>query len=340
MKKIFTFILLVAALLLCGCEAAEQKSLSISSLYAITSLLSVLLFTLYVLLAKKKIRWLTLLFVSVCIINCGYYFLSVSKTLSDALWANRISYFGSVFLPLSILMTIFDVSKIKYKRWHCISLFSLAFVMFLITASPGVLDIYYKSAQLRIVDGVSYLIKDYGVLHNLYAVYLGGYFVAMIGTIIYVSAKKKLSTNTRSVILACAVLANIGVWLIEKFIHFEVEFLSISYIITELFLLGLHILVESEIAATSSKTPNDLQNNVSKSEFEEICDIFVSSLPTLTKTEKKIYEMYVSGLGTKEVLAELSITENTLKYHNKNIYGKLGVSSRKQLLEVARTIKI
>ena len=29
------------------------------------------------------------------------------------------------------------------------------------------------------------------------------------------------------------------------------------------------------------------------------------------------------------------IKENTLKYHNKNIYNKLGVSSRKQLLRFA-----
>ena len=33
-------------------------------------------------------------------------------------------------------------------------------------------------------------------------------------------------------------------------------------------------------------------------------------------------------------MQELSITENTLKFHNKNLYGKLGVSSRKQLLAV------
>ena len=34
-------------------------------------------------------------------------------------------------------------------------------------------------------------------------------------------------------------------------------------------------------------------------------------------------------------MEEMSIKENTLKYHNKNIYSKLGVSSRKQLIEIA-----
>ena len=42
------------------------------------------------------------------------------------------------------------------------------------------------------------------------------------------------------------------------------------------------------------------------------------------------YEFFLCNLST------LSPKENTLKYHNKNIYGKLGVSSRKQLIAVAK----
>ena len=38
-------------------------------------------------------------------------------------------------------------------------------------------------------------------------------------------------------------------------------------------------------------------------------------------------------------MAALNIKENTLKYHNKNIYGKLGVSSRKQLVSIAAAIQ-
>ena len=44
-------------------------------------------------------------------------------------------------------------------------------------------------------------------------------------------------------------------------------------------------------------------------------------------------------MGTKEIMNSLNIKENTLKYHNRNIYGKLGVSSRKQLMEIAAALK-
>ena len=37
-------------------------------------------------------------------------------------------------------------------------------------------------------------------------------------------------------------------------------------------------------------------------------------------------------------MASLNIKENTLKFHNKNIYGKLGVTSRKQLIELSKQL--
>ena len=43
-------------------------------------------------------------------------------------------------------------------------------------------------------------------------------------------------------------------------------------------------------------------------------------------------------MSTKEVLSEKNIAESTLKYHNRNLYGKLGVSSRKELLAYAKEL--
>ena len=34
----------------------------------------------------------------------------------------------------------------------------------------------------------------------------------------------------------------------------------------------------------------------------------------------------------------MNIKETTLKYHNRNLYGKLGVSTRKELLELHKQI--
>lgn len=61
--------------------------------------------------------------------------------------------------------------------------------------------------------------------------------------------------------------------------------------------------------------------------------MFIDNLATLTPKEEDIFNLYVQGCSTKDIISQLGITENTLKYHNKNIYGKLGVKTRKELLQ-------
>ena len=59
---------------------------------------------------------------------------------------------------------------------------------------------------------------------------------------------------------------------------------------------------------------------------------FLERIPDLSKTEREIFDYYVSGLSTKEILESANIKESTLKYHNSHIYEKLNVKSRKELL--------
>ena len=43
------------------------------------------------------------------------------------------------------------------------------------------------------------------------------------------------------------------------------------------------------------------------------------------------FDGYAAGLRTREIVEQLDIKDSTLRFHNKNIYEKLGVSSLKQL---------
>ena len=62
---------------------------------------------------------------------------------------------------------------------------------------------------------------------------------------------------------------------------------------------------------------------------------FLVGIDTLTPTERKIFEYYLEGKTVKEIITIAGIKESTLRYHNQNIYGKLGVNSLKQLLRYA-----
>ena len=62
---------------------------------------------------------------------------------------------------------------------------------------------------------------------------------------------------------------------------------------------------------------------------------FLQGIDTLTPTERKIFEYYLSGKTVKEIIEIAGIKESTLRYHNQNIYSKLNVNSLKQLLRYA-----
>ena len=279
------------------------------------------------------------MFSAVFVVNTGYFALSVSKTLGEALLANRISYLGSTFLPLSIFMILLGVANIKYKKWLPIVLIAISVVMFLIAASPGYSTIYYKEVSLEVVNGATTLNKVYGPMHIAYTLFLLCYFATIIATMVYAFVKKAVVDTASSMFLVLATSVNIGVWFFEQISKFDFELLSISYFITEMFLLALHYALAQNKTATE-KTKEVLQtvsladSNITKEEIE----FFVEGVKTLTPTEKAIFEAHLKRITTKEIMASFNITENTLKFHNKNIYGKLGVSSKKQLLEINKHI--
>lgn len=339
MKKFsLIFAVLSAMLFLSGCSPIGNKAMNISAIYIVTSFISVIMIFSYFRLIRKKEKWLVLLFVSTIVVNVGYLWLSKAQTLGSALWANRLAYLGSVFLLPSMMMTIIKVCRYRYNKILPSLLVVLSLFVFFIAASPGYLDIYYKEVYLTVVNGASSLEKVYGDWHVLYLVFLLCYFAAMVGSIAYATVKKKVPSTLQAIFIAGAVLANICVWLIEQLVKIDFEILSISYIISELFLLGLYLLMQEgeKLFAQSLAAEDQMQTAEIPRELIEQQKLFVSGLETLTPTEKAIYDLYTSGKGTKDVLAALNIKENTLKFHNKNLYGKLGVSSRKQLLEIAK----
>lgn len=59
----------------------------------------------------------------------------------------------------------------------------------------------------------------------------------------------------------------------------------------------------------------------------------------LTATERAAFELYVAGDSTKEIMGALNIKENTLKFRNKNLYGRPEVSSGKQLIAIYKMLK-
>ena len=347
--------MLILILSLTGCNAVGDKGGSLTYIYGVAAVLSLLLLVGCIALVRKKRAWFITLFSSVLVVNMGYSLLAVSSGLEMALWTNRLSYLGSVFLPLSMLMILLNVTNTPYKKRLPNILLIVSGVVFLIAASPGILPIYYKEVSFAVIDGVSTLVKVYGPLHPIYRVYLLGYFAAMVAIIIRANIKKTIDSTAHAIIIAIAVFVNIGVWLTEQLVAMDFEMLSVSYIISELFLLGVHLVmneyqrmsqlvkqVESVQSYNEDVATSDtmLETPVESGTISpERIEFFMTGLQTLTPSEKQLYDAYIARVTTKEIMASMNIKESTVKYHSRNLYAKLGVSTRKELLELHKHIK-
>lgn len=230
--------------------------------YGITAFIALCMLAVCVAVDKKRDVWLVLVFVSVAICDGGYFMLSLSKSLGDALNSNRIAYLGSVFLPFFVLMMILRFCGMKRGKRLTIPLVVLGVVMLGITTSPGILPIYYSTVDIAFVDGGTKLVREYGPLHLLYYVYLLGYMLSMIGVVFYAIAKKKINSHLHTLLLLCAAFCNIAIWLVEQFLPRGFEWLSVSYILTECLLLAIYHSMQKQGTAWQNEKTHSYTINV------------------------------------------------------------------------------
>ena len=72
------------------------------------------------------------------------------------------------------------------------------------------------------------------------------------------------------------------------------------------------------VAAGKKYIPSDIAQILSENIGKE----------ELTPTEATVLRMIVGGMSNKEIAFALDVSENTVKTHNQNIFGKIGVSDR------------
>jgi LuxR family maltose regulon positive regulatory protein len=68
--------------------------------------------------------------------------------------------------------------------------------------------------------------------------------------------------------------------------------------------------------------------------------VVVQPLEALTDREKEILVFLANGVSNKEMAGRIFVSENTVKFHLKNIYSKLAVANRLQAISAARQLGI
>lgn len=307
--------------------------------YAIMAVIATILLLGYCGLVRKKEPWLLLLYVCVTVVNVGYFLLSISKTVEFAIFANDLVYLGSVFLSTSMLFTIAKLCGFTLKKNVIIISLLIDVAMFAIIATSGFLPLYYKEVTLVFVDGAAKLEKVYGILHPTYLFYLLAYFAAMVACIVQSIRKKMIASQKYAVLLTAIVFGNIAVWLVEKFIPWNFEFLAVSYLFSEIVLLGLYWMMQDYIRADLVPKPSPAEVRAAAIDVatmpmeEKILKVlsFLKPGEMLTAREREILELVLQNKKRKEIAEALCLSENTIKTYTRTLYGKVGVGSREEL---------
>lgn len=63
---------------------------------------------------------------------------------------------------------------------------------------------------------------------------------------------------------------------------------------------------------------------------------FLQRIKTLTASEHEIFDLYLRGFTAQQISDERRCSLRTVKFHNKNIYAKLGIASQKELMLLAK----
>ena len=310
--------------------------------YIICVIAAVGLLIAYSAMVKTKEFWLMMLYVCVSVVNLGYLLMSLANTIEFAVFGNDVAYLGSVFLSMCMLLTIVRLCGFEIKKTHIITCLTLGAIMFAIIASSPMLPLYYKSVAIEIIDGAAKLVKEYGVLHPVYAVYLLGYFAAMIGTIIHSVRRKKIGNPKLAGFIAAIVCGNIVIWLFEKMVSWEYEFLSVTYIISELLLLLVYWMMQDyvlkrDIPTYAPAEKEELTAQIATMTMEaKLAKVlsFVREDNPLSNREREILEMIIAGTKRKEIAETMHLSENTIKTYTRTLYGKLGISCREELYEL------
>jgi DNA-binding CsgD family transcriptional regulator len=177
------------------------------------------------------------------------------------------------------------------------------------------------------------------MLHPTYLIYLIAYFSAMAVCIVQSLRRKIIASQRHAILLAAIVFGNMAVWFVEKFIPWDFEFLSVSYLFGEVILLGLHWMMQGYVRLDLVPKPTQeplrpAPVDIATMPMEEKILKILSCLnqgEILAAREREILELVLANKKRKEIADALCLSENTIKTYTRTLYGKLGVGSREEL---------
>jgi DNA-binding CsgD family transcriptional regulator len=265
-----------------------------------------------------KSYWMLLVFIFVVTINSGLMFSVIYPYFS------RFEVLISIYTNIPYIMTIYFISRLMRRNKHYLlylglalwgitfilftflgqSVFSFLIIFTLMLTAAGIFDMFWASIMVDNFEHVNNPSALYGLglSVNVFGVWTGG------------------------------ILGN-------HFLADGIEKHGIS-------LIGLFVVMISMLIILPLN--NHLANQLDYNEFvvklnhagkKDLSDYFKEAEALLTKREFEVFTLLISGKTDTLISEALFISLHTIKTHNRNIYKKLKVSNRVELIQKIATHK-
>ena len=226
--------------------------------YNISLALSLLFTGLYVLKYKKYFdAHVTVIFALIPIVEVAYLLYAKATTVQASLLAVKIIYLGGFYLELLMTLYILKVCKINVPNWIAVLLFVInsAFYLFVVFSKS---QLYYKTVSIKYNGDISYLVKDYGIMHTFFYVLIVAYMIAGCIAII-MSLRKNDVPQVLVKYLGLMQIISVVLYLVSRFVKLEYETAAMQYAVVQGILLlasdrtGLYEIDESLLESVIRK---------------------------------------------------------------------------------------
>lgn len=166
---------------------------------------------------------IVLLVVVVSISNGGYYALTFSKNIEEAILASKIIYVIGIFAPVLVFLIICDLCQIQISKIIKSILYAAQLILYMNVCMIGRSQTFYKTVEYHVEGGFPYLTKIYGPMHTVYLFSLFFYSAACVVVGMYGINKRNVVSRINVDILLFVEILNGGVYFIERFVHLNYE---------------------------------------------------------------------------------------------------------------------
>ena len=156
---------------------------------------------------KTKIQeFLLLICLSTLLNNIGYIFAIQASSLGEYLLGLKMSYFGRVWIPFSLLLFVNSLCKVKNNKYLLTVLGTIHLLIFVMVATCEYHSLYFKNVYLNTEGIFPCLGFEKGIVYKLYNMLILGYMVYGFSTLIYSIVKEKNKIQRKRFFRKCFLL--------------------------------------------------------------------------------------------------------------------------------------